>query len=36
MTEEQARAIVDALTYEQKLLLYVFLRELEAKRCSGT
>jgi hypothetical protein len=32
MTEEQARAIVDTLTYEQKLMLYGFLRELEAKR----
>jgi len=32
MTGEQARAIVDALTYEEMLLLYAFLRELEAKR----
>ena len=35
MTEEQARAIVAALTYDEKLQLHALLCELEEKRCSG-
>lgn len=35
MTEEQARAIVAALTYSEKLRLYELLLELEEKQCFG-